>query len=32
MAGLDPVTHVFICIHVVKKTWMPGIKPGMTNI
>ena len=30
MAGLDPAIHVFICIYV--KTWMPGIKPGMTDI
>jgi hypothetical protein len=26
MAGLDPAIHEFPC----KKTWMPGIKPGMT--
>jgi histidyl-tRNA synthetase len=29
MAGLVPATHVFHCVTV--KTWMPGIKPGMTN-
>src|SRR6202045_4570143 len=27
MAGLVPAIHVF---HVAAKTWMPGIKPGMT--
>jgi hypothetical protein len=26
MAGLDPAIHVF----ATNKTWMPGIKPGMT--
>jgi histidyl-tRNA synthetase len=29
MAGLVPAIHVFHCATV--KTWMPGIKPGMTN-
>jgi len=27
MAGLGPATHVFFAA----KTWMPGIKPGMTK-
>jgi hypothetical protein len=27
MAGLVPAIHVFFRV----KTWMPGIKPGMTN-
>jgi hypothetical protein len=29
MAGLVPAIHVFISREIVK-TWMPGIKPGMT--
>jgi len=28
MAGLVPAIHVFGYVH--RKTWMPGIKPGMT--
>jgi hypothetical protein len=28
MAGLVPAIHVFFL--EVSKTWMPGIKPGMT--
>jgi hypothetical protein len=27
MAGLVPAIHVLLAA----KTWMPGIKPGMTN-
>jgi hypothetical protein len=29
MAGLVPAIHVFNVLP--PKTWMPGIKPGMTN-
>jgi hypothetical protein len=29
MAGLVPATNVFLL--GVYKSWMPGIKPGMTN-
>ncbi len=29
MAGLVPAIHVFAVAH--KKTWMPGINPGMTE-
>jgi hypothetical protein len=29
MAGLVPAIHVFTLATV--KTWMPGIKPGMTR-
>jgi hypothetical protein len=29
MAGLVPAIHVFFA--EISKTWMPGIKPGMTN-
>jgi hypothetical protein len=28
MAGLDPAIHVLLAEH---KSWMPGIKPGMTE-
>jgi hypothetical protein len=28
MAGLVPAIHVFLSA---SKTWMPGIKPGMTS-
>jgi hypothetical protein len=27
MAGLVPAIHVLLC----PKTWMPGMKPGMTD-
>src|SRR5262245_42925178 len=30
MAGLVPAIHVFL-IQTISKTWMPGIKPGMTE-
>jgi hypothetical protein len=30
MAGLVPAIHVFL-IQPTRKTWMPGIKPGMTE-
>jgi hypothetical protein len=30
MAGLVPAIHVFLLCGVESKTWMPGIKPGMT--
>ena len=29
MAGLDPAIHVLLSA---VKTWMPGIKPGMTKV
>ena len=29
MAGLDPAIHVLLS--VVRKTWMPGTRPGMTS-
>jgi hypothetical protein len=29
MAGLVPAIHVFPVLNF--KTWMPGIKPGMTS-
>jgi hypothetical protein len=29
MAGLVPAIHVFV--YCIEKTWMPGIKPGMTS-
>src|SRR3954470_23657755 len=29
MAGLDPAIHVFL---KASKTWMPGSRPGMTNV
>ena len=28
MAGLEPAIHVFTSRYL--KTWMPGMKPGMT--
>jgi hypothetical protein len=28
MAGLVPAIHVF----TIAKTWMPGTRPGMTNL
>jgi hypothetical protein len=28
MAGLDPAIHVFAAV---RKTWMPGTRPGMTK-
>jgi hypothetical protein len=31
MAGLVPAIHVFFGGQAVRKTWMPGIKPGMTT-
>jgi hypothetical protein len=31
MAGLVPAIHVFYAIDRAK-TWMPGIKPGMTTL
>jgi hypothetical protein len=31
MAGLVPATHVFR-LGKRRKTWMPGIKPGMTVV
>jgi hypothetical protein len=30
MAGLDPAIHEFSTL-LNKKTWMPGIRPGMTS-
>jgi hypothetical protein len=30
MAGLVPAIHVFLAVEFFK-TWMPGIKPGMTS-
>jgi hypothetical protein len=30
MAGLVPAIHVLSSTHV-RKTWMPGTRPGMTN-
>jgi hypothetical protein len=30
MAGLVPAIHAFALLKAVK-TWMPGIKPGMTG-
>jgi hypothetical protein len=30
MAGLVPAIHVFVLPALIK-TWMPGIKPGMTK-
>jgi len=30
MAGLAPAIHGFCCGRA-SKTWMPGIKPGMTS-
>src|ERR1043165_362601 len=30
MAGLDPAIHVFLAVRY--KTWMPGTRPGMTEI
>ena len=30
MAGLDPAIHVFLFAG--EKTWMPGTRPGMTNL
>jgi diadenosine tetraphosphate (Ap4A) HIT family hydrolase len=32
MAGLDPAIHVLLDGSHRKKTWMPGIKPGMTGV
>jgi hypothetical protein len=33
MAGLVPAIHVFrIATEATKKTWMPGLKPGMTEL
>jgi hypothetical protein len=32
MAGLVPAIHVFLSCVARKKTWMPGIKPGMTGV
>jgi hypothetical protein len=29
MAGLDPAIHVFLSV-VVRRTWMPGTRLGMT--
>jgi hypothetical protein len=29
MAGLDPAIHVLL---LESQTWMPGIKPGMTEV
>jgi hypothetical protein len=31
MAGLDPAIHVLAEVDFIKKTWMPGTSPGMTN-
>jgi hypothetical protein len=31
MAGLVPAIHVFEILLKKEKTWMPGIKPGMTS-
>jgi hypothetical protein len=31
MAGLVPAIHVLFCSKFIK-TWMPGIKPGMTRM
>jgi hypothetical protein len=31
MAGLDPAIHVFASTRQVK-TWMPGTRPGMTEV
>jgi hypothetical protein len=30
MAGLDPAIHAFAAEIRRSRTWMPGIKPGMT--
>jgi hypothetical protein len=30
MAGLVPAIHVFLAT-TVRKTWMPGTRPGMTE-
>jgi hypothetical protein len=30
MAGLVPAIHVFLRYISIKKTWMPGTRPGMT--
>jgi hypothetical protein len=32
MAGLVPAIHALLSGFVRKKTWMPGIKPGMTGV
>jgi hypothetical protein len=32
MAGLVPAIHVLLAEQRLRKTWMPGIKPGMTEI
>jgi hypothetical protein len=29
MAGLVPAIHVFV---ITRKSWMPGTRPGMTNV
>jgi hypothetical protein len=31
MAGLDPGIHVLLSMRVVRKTWMAGTSPAMTN-
>jgi hypothetical protein len=31
MAGLVPAIHVFLAASFGTKTWMPGIRPGMTK-
>jgi hypothetical protein len=31
MAGLVPAIHVFAAVSS-DKTWMPGTRPGMTNL
>jgi hypothetical protein len=31
MAGLVPAIHVLLAAIKERKTWMPGIKPGMTS-
>jgi hypothetical protein len=31
MAGLVPAIHIFYIVHL-RKTWMPGTRPGMTRM
>jgi len=32
MAGLVPAIHVFRTEFTASKTWMPGTRPGMTQV
>src|SRR5882757_1891211 len=32
MAGLDPAIHVLLASSLVRKSWMPGTSPGMTEL